>query len=178
MIKQIKLSVLLILICNSGFSQYNINRYIPKISFEIPDKTNWTMVSDDIAGANAKGALIFKHKPIMDSKKRPVEPMIAVIYEKIAENIDVIQYSAGILGDKPFKIKSNLLGGYPDYSSDKHSVVFSGEYVRENVKHKIFLGYILCNNVGIEIICDATDEVYSKVESDFKRTLKSFRMKE
>ena len=76
---------------------------------------------------------------------------------------------------RQFQINTTL-GGFPDFSSDKHSVVFKGNYVRENTEHKILLGYILYNKIGIEIICDATDETFSKVESDFNKIIKSLRI--
>jgi hypothetical protein len=176
MVRKIYLLVLFILIGLTGYCQYGINRFSAKIKFDNPDKINWNLVSDDMPADNAKGRLVFKHKPIKDSKNRPVEPLIAILYEKVTEDIDVIQYSAGILGEKPFKIDKKLLGGFPDFSSDKHSVVFRGNYIRENVGHKILLGYILCNKIGLEIICDATDETFSKVESDFNKIIKSLRI--
>jgi hypothetical protein len=109
MIKRIYFLVLFILIGLAGYSQYGINRFSAKIKFDNPDRINWNLVSDDMPADNAKGGLVFKHNPIIDSKNRPVEPLIAILYEKVTENIDVIQYSAGILGGKPFKIEKKLL---------------------------------------------------------------------
>jgi hypothetical protein len=119
-----------------------------------------------------KGVLMFKHKPIIDSKGRPVEPVIALVYEKTQEK-DVIAYSINALGQKPFKLKYELLGGYPDFSTSKYSVVFNVTYMREDIEHKIMLGYIVHNDIGIEIIGDSTEELYSQVENDIRKFLKS-----
>ena len=126
--------------------------------------------------ADLKGAMIFKHKPINDSQNRPVEPIIVLVYEKVDEKIDVIEYSVSVLAEKPYKINRELLGGYPNSSSDKHSVVFKGNYEREGVKHRAILGYLLYNSIGIEIIGDATDEVFPKIESDIMIFLRSVKI--
>jgi hypothetical protein len=90
----------------------------------------------------------------------------------------VTEYSASILEDKPFTIERTLLGGYPQYSNDKHSVVFKGTYLREGVKHVVILGYIFHNDVGIEIIGDATLSVFNLVENDINQFVKSVYLKD
>jgi len=54
-----------------------------------------------------------------------------------------------------------------------HSVVFKGEYVRDSVKHTVFVGYIVYEQVGVEIITDATEEIFSKTKSEMAVFIKS-----
>ena len=70
----------------------------------------------------------------------------------------------------------NLLGGFPDYSSDVNSIVYRATYLRAEVEHKTILGYILGKNIAIEIITDATTEVYPMVEEDFITFIKSVKV--
>jgi hypothetical protein len=159
----------------NGFSQ---NQLSSKIVFVKPDTTAWKLINDDFLKEKMRGALVFKHKPIIDSKGRQIEPIIALVYESVNEKIDVIEYSINVLANKPYKINRNLLGGFPDFSSDKHSVVFKGDYIREGVKHEVYLGYILFNKIGIEIIGDGTEDIFSKVEIDIKKFVKSVYIKD
>jgi hypothetical protein len=178
MIKKFYISLSCLMVFLFVKVQYRINEFIPKIRFKTLDSSEWILTTDELPTNNSRGVLMFKHNSIIDSFGRPVEPVIAILYENIKDSIDVIEYSIGLLGQKPFKIKHELLGGYPELSSDKYSIVFRGEYLRENVKHLVMIGYILSGNIGIEIIGDATEEIYPKVESDLKDFLKSVNIKQ
>jgi len=169
--------MVLLMIVTSIKSQYKINEFNSKINFNTLDSVDWVLTSNQLPSSNSRGVLMFKHIPIIDSLERPIEPVIAILYESIIDSIDVIEYSISLLGQKPYKLKYELLGGYPDYSSDKYSVIFKGEYLREDVKHLVLLGYILSENIGIEIIGDATEEIFPKVESDINYFLKSVNIK-
>ncbi len=165
------------LLCYPLDAQTTIRAFGSTIFFTKPDTIFWKLVEQKPPEHGSKGVEMYKHTPIKDSKNRPIEPVIAIIYEEVLDSIDVTEYSVGILGEKTFKLKYDLLGGYPIYSSSTQSVVFKAEYNREGVQHKINLGYILDNHVGIEIVGDATEETYPKVESDIKKFLKSVVVK-
>ena len=122
-----------------------------------------------------KGVLMFKHKA-MDVKCSDckVEPIIAVLYEVVSDSIDAVEYSANYLGTKPYQLDYSLLGGYPEHSGDKQSVVFDAKYVRDEVEHTIILTYITNNNFGIEIICDSTTEAFPLVEDQMRTFVKNF----
>ena len=167
----------MILLCGMSYSQTSISAFGSKIVFVKPDSSVWHLIQDSRPSEGSKGVTMFKHAPIKDSLGRPVEPVIALVYENIPDTIDVIEYSVGVLGSKPYSIRRDLLGGYPEYSSDKHSVVFKGDYSRSGVKHKVMLGYIFFKHIGIELIGDATDGVYDKVESDIQKFIKSVAIK-
>lgn len=168
----------LILLSFRGISQVSNNQIISKIVFVKPNTVNWILANNDFSPEKMRGAIVFKHRPIADSKGRLIEPMIALVYENVNEKMDVIEYSINLLSNNPYEINRDLLGGFPDYSSDKHSVVFKGDYLRDGVKHKVYLGYILYNKIGIEIIGDGTDEIFQSIDADIKKFIKSVYIKD
>jgi hypothetical protein len=158
---------------SKGQDSLNIKIFSELINFEILDSNRWHLISDNLPDSNNKGTLMYKHEPIKDSLNRTVEPIIAIVYELVNEKMDAIEYSVGIIGQKPFILNRKLLGGYPDYSDDPHSVVFETNYTRQGIKHNATIGYILCNNIGLEIIGDCTSDIYPKVEDEIKKFIKS-----
>jgi hypothetical protein len=159
----------------TAFGQKTISNVTPNIKYETLG-TAWVLSQDNFNKQEKKGTLMYKHSPILDSSYRTVEPVIGIIYQYLKDTVDAVEYSISNMGQKPYTIKYELLGGYPDYSSDKHSAIFKGEYLRDGVKHIVMLGYIVANNIGIEIIGDATSQVYGKVESDIKQFIKSVHL--
>lgn len=146
--------------------------------YTAPDKTVWKTYRDEINPNKSKGVLIYQHVPITDSKGRTIEPVIAFIYERQNSIVDPVKYAEAALAKKQFNPKYTRQGGYPQYSSDKHSAVYAGEYTRDGIKHKVVLGYICCNSIGIEIVCDATDEVFKNVEADMTAFLRSVKVRD
>jgi len=163
--------------CPIILAQESMDAFGHKIVYSKPETSIWHMIQNSEPSTGNKGVLMFKREPILDSKKRPIEPIMAIIYERVPASIDVIEYSVSMLLTKPYQINRELLGGYPDHSSDMHAVVFKGEYVRDSVKHTVFLGYIVYEQIGIEIIADATEEVFGKTKSDMAAFLKSVNIK-
>lgn len=167
------------------FSSLAFGRTLPnpaglKVNYENPDPKVWKMNEEmgptvDKDGKNkTRGYIMFKHTPIMDSNRRPIEPVFGIFYENNVKGPkDVTEYSVNFIGDKPYKPKTNLLGGYPNYSSDKNSVVFDGEYTREEVKHRIYLGYVFRGGTGVEVVADSTDGVFPQVQKEMLKFLKS-----
>ena len=166
----------LVVTINITVAQKSIEVSGKRINYQNPNSAEWLLVQEAKPKPGFKGVLMFKHKPILDDEKRPIEPVFAIVYEQIDEVKDAIEYSVSCLGNKPYKISHKLLGGFSEYSSDMHSVVFKGEYVNSGVKHKVLLGYIYHDSVGIEIIADATEGVYSKVEKEMMQFLKSVNL--
>ncbi len=173
MIKKIILYFFLILITKIGFSQFKLNEWVDEIKYTAPDTNNWIQGSKFPAIPLLKGEVQFIHKPILDPLKRTVKPIIALLYEESPDSVDLIWYSANAIGSKPYRLNYTPIGGYPDYSSEKSSIFFKGSYFRSGIEHTILIGYILHNDILIEVICDSTDLVYKEVESDFFKFIKS-----
>tara|TARA_B100000809_G_C14872649_1_gene436127 strand:+ start:70 stop:603 length:534 start_codon:yes stop_codon:yes gene_type:complete len=173
MIKQISLYFFLILLTKTGFSQFKLNEWVDEIKYTIPDTNDWVQVSKYPAIPLMNGEVQFIHTPILDPLQRPVEPIIALLYQERPDSIDLIMYSANAIGSKPYRLNYTPFPGYPDYSIEKSSIFFKGNYYRSGIKHTIIIGYIIHNDLLIELICDSTDLVYKEVESDFLKFIKS-----
>ena len=162
-----------------GFSQTNIYRFNPKISFDKPDTSVWILNMDKLPDKESKGLISYLRKPVYDSLGRSIRPMMAIVFENLKDSIDAVAYSANYwFGNNPYHVKYNLLGGYPDYSSDRFAVMFDGVYYRSGVKHKVMMGFIVRYKIGIQIICDSVDDVFLQVESDMKKFIKSVHIEE
>lgn len=176
-----KIAILLIFLFISSsiaWGQTTINAFGSKIFFTDPNETAWKLTQKIDPSESSKGLRMFKHEQIIGSTGLPVEPVIALVLEKVTEPIDAIEYSVNGLSNKPYKLKWDLLSGYPNYSSDKNSVVYKIEYTLSGVLHKGYLCYILHKNVGIEIIADSTGDIFKKVESDMLAFFKSVGIQE
>ena len=101
--------------------------------------------------------------------------LLLYVYESVSDSIDAVEYSVDNIGTKPYQLNYNLLGGYPEHSGDKQSVVFDAKYVRGETEHSVILTYITHNNFGIEIICDSTTEAFPIVEEQMRTFVKNFR---
>lgn len=160
---------------NGTIEYLAIKNQIPTVNFNLPDVREWNLVMDVPQELGNKGVLMFKHKPIdVKCSDCTVEPIIAVLYESVSDSIDAVEYSVNNLGTKPYQLDYTLLGGYPEHSGDKQSVVFDAKYVRDEVEHAVILTYITNNNFGIEIICDRTTEAFPIVEEQMRTFVKNF----
>ena len=163
-----------------AWGQTSIDAFGKKIKFTIPDEKVWKLVQETTPSENSKGSLMFKRTPITGPKGLEVEPVLALIFEQVTEPIDTIVYSAnGLMShSEKFNLKWNLLGSYPEYSSDQHAVVYKAEYTKSGFLHKVYLCYILYNNLGVQIIADSTDDVFDQVDEDMRAFIKSVVVQE
>jgi len=147
-----------------------------QIVYSKPNDSLWVLDKFESPTKKSRATIMFKHIPILDSLNRPVQPAIGIHYEEVTEKMDCIEYALNFIGLYPFHKPMPVLG-YPKYSSNKNSLVYLGEYTRYEVNHKVIIAYILDKHVGIEIIMDATSELYPKVESDMLLFLKNIIIK-
>jgi hypothetical protein len=168
----------MLLVSLPAISQTNFNKFSPKISFTPPDISAWTCIRDDIAPDKSKGVLVYKHTAIIDSKGRSIVPGLIVNYEIVRNKLDAKQYSVKALYDKKYKPNRKYIGGFPVFSSDKHSAVYMGDYTMDKIKHTVVLGYFCYESIGLEVVGDATEEVFHKVQTDMMEFIKSVRINE
>jgi hypothetical protein len=172
------LLIFLFISSNIAWGQTTIDAFGSKIIFTGPNEKMWKLAQKIDPSESSKGVRMFKREQIIGTMGLPVEPVLALVFEKVTEPIDTIEYSVNVLSNKTYKLKWDLLGGYPDYSSDKHSVVYKFEYTVSGVLHKGYLCYILHKNVGVEIIADSTEDIFKNVESDMLAFFKSVAIQE
>jgi len=171
------LLVLILFLGLNAFSQNKHKTFNANIVFQRPDTSIWNLIKETEPNGNSKGSIVFKRKAIIDSLGRPVEPMMAIVIENLHDSLDVVEYSVNYFGHAPYHLKYTLLGGYPEYSADKHSIIFNCEYIREGTIHTILLGFIVYKGIGLQIICDCTDSVYPKAQKDMRNFIKSVYLK-
>jgi hypothetical protein len=140
-----------------------------------PDSSNWFVVKNGIDQRSQKYLLMFQRKPIEDAQGRRVHPVIAVICEPIKEPVDVIQYSIGARVQVPFNVKKVLSHQGGDFSYT-NVIGYEGEYEKE-VLHKVLIGHMRHEQVGVQIICDSSDGVYDQVEADMRSFMRSVNFK-
>ena len=152
-----------------------INAFDSSIIFTNPNEKIWTLVKEADPGEDTKGVRVFKHTKITGDKGASTEPVISLIFEQVPISMNAALYAMEGLEDikKSLKITWNLLGGYPDYSSDRHSVVYKARYKRSGVPHRVYICYILYNNTGVVVIADSSKDVFEQVDDDMRAFIKS-----
>jgi len=115
---------------------------------------------------------MFERNAITDSKGREIKPVIALIIESVTDSSDVVMYSIAKRMNVPFDV-TKVIGDDTTAFSYDNAVGYDGAYQKEDVKHIVLIAHMRHLYAGIQIICDATDEVYKKVEKDFRDFVKS-----
>jgi hypothetical protein len=158
-----------------AWAQTAIDAFGSKIIFTKPDEKVWTLIKESEPGEGSKGVRVFKHAKITGDKGVSTEPVISLIFEQVPNSMNAAVYAMKGLEDieKSLKITWSLLGGYPDYSSDQHSMVYKARYTKSNSHHKVYICYILYNSTGLVIIADSAEDVFDQVDADMRAFIKS-----
>jgi hypothetical protein len=141
-----------------------------------PDPAIWNTVNNGIDEGSKAFLLMFKRAPVEDPQGRKIEPVIALICESMKEPLDVIKYSILKRVSSPFDVKKMLSFQGGDFTYP-NSIGYEGQY-DIGVLHKLIIGHMRHKEVGVQVICDSTDGVYDKVESDMKSFLRSVTFKD
>ena len=117
----------------------------------------------------------FKRKSIADSSGREIIPNMAVIIEDVPEGTDAVTFSAS----KRLQIPFDVLDVFTHESGNlnfKNAIAYKGTYEdRLKIEHTIFIVHGINEKKGIQFICDATTEVFGKIQGEFLSTMKSIR---
>ncbi len=156
----------------SAGAQNSFTAYGSKIVYSRPDAAQWKVMHDGIHPKSKAYLLTFQHVPIKDAQGREIEPVMALICESTPGSPDVIQYSISKRVGAPFDV-NKVLTPQEGYFTHKNSVGYMGQYQRGSVLHRVIIGHLRRRDVGVQVICDSTDGVYEKVESDMLQFLRS-----
>ncbi len=115
---------------------------------------------------------MFKRLPLKDSLGQNVETVMSIVIQHVLDSSDVIMYSIEKRGQVPFQVVK-VLAYDTTYYSYRNVIGYEGTYMRGKIIHKIFVIHMRGASVGLQIICDSTDQVYSQVEADMRRFIKS-----
>ena len=176
MIRASLLTILLILTISPSQERVTISAFGTEFSYQPPAFAKWNLVQEVAPREGFKGVVMYKRTPIYDSLGRPVEPVIALLYEQVPDSMDAIVFSVNKLGEKPFTVHQDTLLAHPDFTSHNNSFGWKAHYTRSGVEHTIYLAYFRENQLGIEIITDSTTGVFEVVEPDMLAFIKSVRI--
>jgi hypothetical protein len=147
------------------------------VNYAQPDPAKWKPVHNGTDAKSNKYLFMFQHTPIKDAEGHDIEPVIALISESVPDSSDVIMYSIAKRAQVPFEVKK-LITWQDGSFTYRNSVGFEGEYKKGAVLHKVLIGHLRHKESGVQIICDSTDGVYDKVETDMRDFLRSITFKE
>ena len=157
-------------------AQESFSAHGSTVTYTRPDPAQWNLVHNGMDAKSNAFLLMFEHSPIKDAEGREIKPVIAAICEPVTDSSDVIMYSIRKRSQVPFDVKKLLTPQGGDFTH-KNSAGYDGEYNR-GVVHKVIVGHLRHQGVGVQVICDSTDGVYDKVEADMRGFLRSITFKE
>jgi hypothetical protein len=142
-----------------------------KVRFTLPNE-HWQW--HNRVEVNHRTVYTYKREPITDSAGRNIIPNIAIIVENAPDEKDVVAYSVQKRGDVPFDVTEMFM--YQDGKIHfQNAVGYKGKYVEGGIEHTVFVVHALNSHMGIQLILDATSEIFRQIEPEFTRTLKSFQ---
>ena len=169
-----KLFLVSLVLVTTAFASAELTRKITEANIEI-DLPNDSWFLADKQTQNGTGVYFFKRNPVADSEGRQIIPNIAVIVEDVEEGTDAIAYSALKrlnVGFKVLKVHTHEDG----LINFQNAIAYKGSYVDQGkLDHTIYIVHGINGDKGLQIIFDATTDVFDKVEGEFLTTLKSIR---
>ena len=147
--------------------------------YDAPDSNIWNSPVKKFDESRNVGSIMYVRNPIIDSEGRSISPVIAIIYEKLpSDSISVIEYSFMVRMRHAFSFEiDSLCSAEAMGMKYLNGMYYDGYHIRGNVRHEILLVHIVKNDVGIQIICDSTENVYNEVVDDMIRFIRSVDFK-
>jgi tetratricopeptide (TPR) repeat protein len=157
-----------------SFAENSIAASGSVMRFAPPDDAHWKLTKKEYDKKRGAGRIVYKHLPIKDPQGHEIEPLMAVIFEEMSAFLDAGTYSESERAQKSMDWQEKRKFTSQDGSlSYPNAEGYDGEYTVQGVIHKIIVAYMVHKELGVQIICDSTDGVYDKVESDFRAFIKS-----
>ena len=105
--------------------------------------------------------------------KKELSAVVAVSYENI-EDTDIVTFSAMDRIKNPFEVKEVLTA--TDFELQiNNGIVYLGTYADYIGIHTIYVVYLKCGTRGIRVFCDITDDLFEKLDPEFKMILGSIK---
>jgi len=148
-----------------------------KLQFERPDKVTWHTFQRQHDDSLGVGTISFRSLPVVDRKGRAYEPIVAIIYEKLADSISVHTYADTKQASS--RTKWTVLRTYgPEARGYQNAAFYDGEYEAAGEQHAIIVGYMVYGTLGVQVIGDCPASIFSEVEDDVRRCVQSIRFVE
>jgi hypothetical protein len=165
----------LFFVSTATFAQTSFSAFNSTIIYTPPNSDNWERVQDHLDTQTNKYILMFKRAPIEDDQGRLIQPVIAIICERVPDSTNLIVYSMNKRLQTRFTV-DHVLTPDSDSLKYKYALSYRGHF-GEQIVHKLVVGHFIGDNAGLQVICDATEGVYAKVESDMVSFLRSIQIK-
>jgi len=173
----IALYILLLVTLQRKSSVESVDAFGVTLLFERPDKVTWhtfQRLHDDSLGV---GTISFRSLPVVDRKGRAYEPVVAIIYEKLADSVSVLNFAE--TKQTSSRTKWTVLRTYgPDARGYQNATFYDGEYEAAGEQHAIIVGYMVYGTLGVQVIGDCPESIFSEVEDDVRRCVQSVRFGE
>ena len=160
------------------FIQANLKSSAPNILKEAGMQFSLADSSWQPGTRQESGSMIvysYKRKPITDSLNRGIVANVSVLIENIEKGLDVISWSSERRKQVPFQVTKVLTKKKGNLSAYQ-AIGYEGLYVdSKKISHRILMVYAIHQSKGVQMICDATDSVWPKVEPEFRSAIKSLQ---
>lgn len=149
-------------------SQGRIEAFGINILYEIPDIAVWKKDSSVFRESVQRGMISYKHTPIKDNLGRDIEPVVAIVYEELpSDSIDPILFSANKRATAGFDV-DGVFSPEDFELSHENTIGYYGHYEKGGVIHNVIIAHMVYKNVGVQVICDSTKDVYDHVKEDME----------
>jgi hypothetical protein len=160
---------------SSSTSQTLLDVFGSRLSYQPPDSLVWVLDEKSHDEEMHRGVVMYKRATVYDSDGMAVQPVVAIVYEKLRDTTDAVTYSIGKRVSSTFRWKVRHVFD-PDSTEYGNAVFYEGEYDKEDIKHMLIIAHATHGLVGIQAIGDATEGVFQQVESDMKRFVHSINL--
>jgi hypothetical protein len=145
-----------------------------QVTFQLPN-AEWTL-ADTMETESGLRVFSYKRTPILDKDSTSIIPNIAFLVEQVDTGTDIVVYSMQKRIAMPFEVDkvyshddSNAIIRHP------YAIGYKGHYTQKGLEHTIYIVHLIDENWGVQIICDATSDVFPKCDSEFLKFLRSIK---
>lgn len=124
---------------------------------------------------------LFRRKPIVDSKGVTIIPCIGIIFEAYSDSMNVINYmflkemSKEARYDTMYYVIDNKTSNFLKLKmAIGKKIGYYDNYERLHIVYRIFITH---GKMGIQVICDATEEVFEIIENEFEKFISNIKFK-
>jgi hypothetical protein len=145
-----------------------------QIAFQLSN-AEWAL-ADTMETESGMRVYAYKRTPILDKDSTSIIPNIAFLVEKVDTGADIIEYSMQKRSAMAFDVEKvfNYLDNDP-IIHHRYAVGYKGHYAQQGLEHTIYVVHLIDENWGMQIICDATTDVFPQCEPEFLKFLRSIK---
>lgn len=156
-----------------GWSQ-GTSYEIKEVGIEFSLLSEWSAGDKQVDKKRGTLLISFLRSPIKDSNGRLVVPTLSFLCEKLPQDLDPIRYS---LKYRNYKVKETFT-----YESGKIHIKYAVGYLgtwtpADKLERTFYAVYAVNGNDGIQIISEATSDVFPQVDDEIQTMLQSLQFR-